>query len=465
MPPKPPAKGAKGVAPPPSWPVPVRPAPIVKRLASYLLPSIAVASEFVMIVKTQVIACDPLEKKWNTFIRFADGSTAAPEGFDSGAAKDGTAAAAVGHALIISNGALWAAGSDEFRQTGAPGGPGWHNLNKTLVERMQSQSLQALTTAIELTPLSVACGTMHSLAVLMVETNGARYVAVMSSGYTRDGALGRKVLPSVATSAWSEIESLRCEAIDRVWASGTLSFARGTKGLFLWGRLDNAAEPIYDPILIFPEERGTVTSLVVTNDGADVYFAAMGGSRLFRLHCQDGAVDIQDVTATVLPTVHDGPILSMTSGKRHVVMQLQNGDTYGWGVNSFGQLGADVHGEVAVAAPLHPPWKDELVHAAVGSATPIQTEIVRVPSVSVKGDSRQVTSRGPAAPSQSQAAVHAALTLANAAPLAPVAPPPEHVCTVGAVCCGPWATLWIDGRVDRPPKPVGRVYKHFDVTI
>lgn len=274
--------------------------------------------------------------------------------------------------------------------------------------RLASQ-LAASSVARSVGVYSIACGSRHALAVVDDDDaayRGIRVSSVVGWGYTDTGALGtpgpsltsvgpteglgkvpRRVQdlkqvgkPSLHEGAWPEsfLPFVKLPDVDfaspppsAVFAGRNMSFLVTPQGLFACGTLSTRSTFV-QPTLVLDIPRPAVVGVVVLNRCA---YALLRGNRLYRLGNHDG-VDAEphtgdeeqehdegvwsrfvEVTSRLLPNIpHDAALSKISAGAEHVIVtDTFHGRAYGWGLNSFGQLGespAKVGLTVPCAIPL-----------------------------------------------------------------------------------------------------------------
>lgn len=522
MPPKPPAKaGGKSAAYPAAAPFVVPACPMRPTVAlppCQLMPqhgaAINAASVVVARLPSAAALLVTLPRVYQLHSRVGAADIAPPavgtatEREDAGSSPSAglpvsSVAAGAEHVLLVAHGRLFGLGSNEYLQCGAmdadAASRSWNDMTPSLTRAVAKQENGAASCEEpSVRVLSAAAGSCHSIVIALVQADhrgaagiGRRrptYVDVYTTGYAKDGALGHSDAPGATLCDWHPLESLRAEGCDKVWACDTLSFVRGTRGLFAFGTFGTrggypAGSTVAAPRLILPAEQGCVTDVAVTE--SDVYllvsdvrifafcchspFPALGGTAEPRARAatpssQAAAVQnflasscrFDDVTETTLgpaltsqaasPLVHaKAPakttalpssshpchVLSLSAGKQHCVAVLSDGRAVGWGANTFGQLGgaaSTVNGRV-----LLPPWGRS--QTAPGKDLP-----ARPPS---NASTRSSTPPNMPSLGATARAMTVAAALAAERPTSPsstVAPTPSCVTAV----CGPFCTLWLD---------------------
>jgi hypothetical protein len=323
------------------------------------------------------------------------------------------AAAGTNHLLIATEAGLFAAGNNAHGQLGVGGTTdedamvalravpiprmepvaAVHRRRLTVDEEREAARNRRIAAALAhpAKVLDVAAGGKHSIALVLRtqtdayldrpgDTTFVPFTQVLTCGFSRGFALGHAAPPgstkrldtamavaagSVCVDRFAPVASLDDEQIDRVWAAHDLSFARGTRGLFVWGSVPRRAQ-IVVPTLALAD---TVVSDVVATAEA-VFAVTQGGTQVLRWRPplaetfdHDTAISAAswvDVTHEIIPTPQDDKypapkVLNISAGFSHVAATLTNGQIVARGDNGFGQLGPHDGGGGSAPVTLVPP--------------------------------------------------------------------------------------------------------------
>jgi hypothetical protein len=383
MPPKPAAKAAKNAAPAAHYAVATRAAPVVIRpLPPHCLPSLVAAGASHALLHTTVVSqpadapgtvsresalayrvhpaatADALVVSTDLAVTLPSGETDRPLRADCVTALDcGTS-----HVVIATLTCVLVGGSNEFAQLGEPQRA--EEAGSTTPSSAQ-QPLRLLgvppmiavggaapategTAALAPPPrvLSVAAGSKHTLAVVMRTRDDAffcdpaqaagfsPYSEVLGCGFTPAHALGSRGR-RFEDQGLQPIDAFRFEGVDRAWAADDMSFFRGRRGLVLLG--SHRAVTCAAPTLVARD----APRVVDVAASEDAIFVLCEGGVLLRCDgsAGDGAPIFANVTDECLGAAPRPLMKRISAGRQHCVALSEDGVLYGWGANSFGQLG------------------------------------------------------------------------------------------------------------------------------